>query len=293
MNKYAILDIGSNSVRFAEEKGGALPDKEIYTTRLGAGLAATGRLSDGSMARSLTVIKALSERANADGFVPRAYATSAVRDAENGLEFAKRIEEECGVHVEIIDGRNEAKYAFLGASSGREVSAMIDVGGASMQIVTEETALSFRAGCVRCTEIAKSVTGSEDCDTDPWAQRAAVCEYLEKIAVFPMTCERGLVGVGGTITTLAALKAGSTKFEPAVAESVVLTPDLVEELIARLIEMGPARREHPLLKERHDVILSGAYVLAFALDRLSAQELFVSCKDGMEGYLYKVRNEGN
>ena len=290
-NKYAIIDIGSNSVRFAEECDRGLPRKEVYTTRLGSGIAAEGRLAEGSMRRSLEIIGKLARRAEKDGFIVRGYATSAVRDAENGREFAELIEKTCGVPVEILSGEEEARYAFIGASEGRKFDTMLDIGGASMQIVRSDFAVSFPAGCVRCADIARANAGTVGGDGLS-AQREAVRRYLEGIIRLPEFETGRLVGVGGTNTSLAALKAGLTVFSAETVESTELTSDELGELIERLVEMGEKRREHPLLKERHDVILYGAYILSFALEALGAKRMFFSTRDGMEGYLHKVKNEG-
>lgn len=292
MNKYAIIDIGSNSVRYAEERDGLLPEKEIYTTRLGSGLSATGRLSDESMEKSLAVMRSLSGRARAGGFIPTGYATSAVRDAENGRGFAERITAECGFPVRILSGAEEARLAFLGASDGGDAGVMLDIGGASMQVVTRDFGVSFRAGCVRCGDIARAETGAADCDDLPGLQRAAVCRYMDGIVELPALDARTVVGVGGTITTLAALRTGLDRFDREAVEATVLTPKDVEELIESLAAMSDGERlRHPLLSERHDVILYGAYVLAYALEKLGAKELLISCSDGMEGYLKKVKDE--
>lgn len=291
--EYAIIDIGSNSVRYAEESGGGLPDKEVYTTRLGAGLSATGMLSCASMEKSIGVMRKLADRARAGGFVPRGYATSAVRDAGNGREFAARVEKECGFPVEILSGEEEARLAFLGASRGEEGAAMLDIGGASMQIVTKDFGVSFRAGCVRCGDIARAAAGVNDCDTDFEKQRLAVREYMDGAVDMPNVPADRLVGVGGTITTLAALKAGLTEFDSAEVERTVLTRADVAGLIKELAEAGEKRRENPLLKERHDVILYGACILEKALEMLGKDRLSVSCRDGLEGYLHKVKNERN
>lgn len=297
-NRYAIIDLGSNSIRFGEESEGTIPVREIYTTRLGLGLYRTGRLADDRMEASLAVIKELSKKAVSDGFIPRAYATSATREAENGGEFARRVRTECGVPVEIISGEDEARLAFIGATAGLGLDedalsgvAMLDIGGASMQIVTKEHAASFRAGCVRCGEIARDMTGAPDCDTVWASQMKAVWGYLDGIFTFPKLSIKKLIGVGGTNTTLAALEAGLTEFSVETVENTVLTIWGIKKLIPKLAGMGDKRREHPLLKERHDVILYGAYILLYALDRLGVESMSVSCSDGMDGYLYKVKNE--
>jgi exopolyphosphatase/guanosine-5'-triphosphate,3'-diphosphate pyrophosphatase len=292
VSKLAIIDVGSNSVRYAEERFGALSDKSVFTTRLGSGLSATGMLREDTMANSIAVISLLADKARAGGFTPMAYATSAVRDASNGREFAERVYKECGVPVDILTGEQEARYAFLGAvgEEGR-FDAMLDIGGASMQVVTESFGVSFRAGCVRCGDIARAATGAEDCDTLREAQRSAVTEYMDGEVRLPKLTVSSLVGVGGSITTLAALKAGLREFSAEVVDNVVLTKDDIESLISVIGEMGERRKKHPLLTERHDVILYGAYILSHALDLIGTDRLGISCADGMEGYFRVLKDE--
>lgn len=287
MAGFAVIDIGSNSIRYAEEREGRLRGKRVITTRLGSGLSKTGRLAPETMERSLCVLRGLAEEARAKGLAPRAYATSAVRDAENGREFAERVGRECGCPVEILTGGEEARYAFLGASSGgRAFDGMLDIGGASMQIVTEDHAVSFPAGCVRCADIAREAANAPDCDYAWKLQREAVRGYIARLTEgYDPPRIRRLVGVGGTITTLAALETGLEAFDVQAVESRVLTRESVEAMISRLAEMGGGRRLHPLLRERHDVILYGAYILACALELIGAERMGVSCSDGMEGYL--------
>ncbi|MBO4562536.1 MAG: chromate transporter [Clostridia bacterium] len=287
MSKYAIIDIGSNSIRYGEEREGRIPDKEVFTTRLGAGLAQTGRLAEESVEKSMEVLKELGSRAKAAGLVPRAYATSAVRDAENGREFAARVERECGYPVEILSGEDEARFAYRGAVRGG--GAMLDIGGASMQVVTEDMGVSFRAGCVRCGDIAREAVGVSDCDTEWRLQQEAVVRYMDEEIKLPPIVIGSLVGVGGTITTLAALKAGLTEFSRETVDSTRLSRGDVRDLIERLAEMGDNRRLHPLLKERHDVILYGAYILLHAMELLNVEDMGVSCSDGLEGYLSELK----
>ncbi|MCR5808650.1 MAG: hypothetical protein K6G56_03720 [Clostridiales bacterium] len=291
MSDFAVIDIGSNSIRYAEERNGRFPIKEVYTTRLGLGLSETGRLAEKTVEKSLVVLRALGRRARAAGYIPAAYATSAVRDAENGRDFAALTETECGFPVRILTGEEEARFAFNGAvGEGGAFDAMLDIGGASMQVVTKDAGVSFRAGCVRCGDIARKATGAPDCDTDRLAQQKAVTDYMDGIIDLPDIKVKSLVGVGGTITTLAALEAGLTEFSAEAVESTALTREGVSRLIERLAAMGERRREHPLLIKRHDVILYGAYILHHAMELLGVNALGVSCKDGMEGFLETVKN---
>lgn len=288
MTEFAIIDIGSNSVRFAYETGGVLSNKEVYTTRLGAGLAQTGMLSQESMDKSFAVIARLVGRARAAGLVPAAYATSAVRDAHNGRAFAARLNDSLGLPVRILTGEEEARFAFDAAGEG--CSVMMDVGGASMQLVTRDLAVSFPAGCVRCGDIARFVTGAGLPDEMRPMQSAAVGGYVYALLRDVPPVSGRAVGVGGTITTLAALEAGLREFDPQAVSRTKLTQSGVRRLISKLESMGgEGRKKHPLLTERHDVILCGADVVLAAMKKLGMDELSVSCADGMEGYLYEMR----
>jgi len=301
---FAIIDIGSNSIRYAEEHCGVLSEKEVYTTRLGKGLADTGMLAESTMEASLEVIVRLADRARAKELTPMAYATSAVRDARNGREFAESILKKCGVPVEILSGEQEARFAFDGAV-GQEgkYDVLIDIGGASMQIVTRELNVSFRAGCVRCADIVRGVRCKKpgldlknndpcpaDCDIDPLAKRSALREYLRGEVTLPeFECGR-VVGVGGSITTLAALNLGLDEFDPERVNGSALEKPSLDRLQYKLFVMGDsARKQHPLLKARHDVILYGAYILEYAMEALGADSISVSTADGMEGYLLHLK----
>ena len=92
-------------------------------------------------------------------------------------------------------------------------------------------------------------------------------------------------GVGGSITTIGALSAGLTEYDSSIVNNAVLTKQSVETMIYDLEAMGERREAHPLLAQRHDVILYGAVILAFLIDLLDINSIVVSDRDGMEGYL--------
>ena len=92
-------------------------------------------------------------------------------------------------------------------------------------------------------------------------------------------------GVGGTITTLAAFDARLERFDEAAVTEHVLTRDGLDACVRELHDMGQARKHHPLLRDRHDVILYGALVLCELMDALSIWQITPSVCDGMEGFL--------
>lgn len=283
--KYAVIDIGSNSIRFMCEDE---PGKLVITTRLSKGLAGTGRLSGERMALSADVIAELVAKARGAGAFAAAYATSAVRDAENRKEFIDMIYSRCGIIIDVLSGEREAEYALDAVPSG---AGLIDIGGASAQIATKQSKRSFRIGCVRAADIAISITGAVGCD-DGWsAQRAALNEYMAGIFDFPDEKPERFYGVGGSITTLAAFKLGLNAFDEEKVNASMLSRADIECLIEKLLELGDNRSKHSLLAQRHDVILYGAAILAFMMDGLGIGEIGVSTRDGMDGYLLYLKRD--
>lgn len=283
--KYAIIDIGSNSIRYMVQGS---TEKLVITTRLGSGLAATGNLQRENMERSISVITALANNARHAGFFPVAYATSAVRDAGNQKEFLAAVFKSCGIFPDVLSGEREALYAYnaaAGASKG-----LIDIGGASMQLISDGIGKSFPIGCVRGHDIALSETSYSDCDENFHIQRMKLEEYMDEIVKTPSSPLSNWMGVGGSITTLAALKLGITEFNVNIVDNTVLNRQDIESLIDFLLTLGKERRTHPLLKKRHDVILYGAAILAKAMDMLGISFITVSTRDGMEGYLNYIIN---
>lgn len=288
--KAAVIDIGSNSIRYMAgevQSGRILPgaEKLLYTTRLAAGLDMSGLLSVRSMEKSVSVLKELAKRAEAAGLPAYAYATSAVRSAGNRDEFLTRVQKECGLCIDVIDGAREGELARLGAGGD-----LMDIGGGSAQLAVAGNSVSYPAGCVRGRDLLER----EAADASPQEQYRIVSQWLSGViaatGVSPAEFPAGIrwAGAGGSITTLAALSLGLTCYDRRRVQGTELTAESVWALVEKLYAMGNARREHPLLARRHDVILPGAYILTYLLDTLNQPRLFATDADGMEGYLLSI-----
>lgn len=121
MKKIAVIDIGSNSVRLMMMADGKVLYKTLDTTRLGEGLASSSLLKREAVERTAAAVAAFYARANAEGAASvYAFATAAVRSAENGSEFVARVRELCPLDVEVISGMEEAELGILGALGGRD-----------------------------------------------------------------------------------------------------------------------------------------------------------------------------
>lgn len=294
--KLLVFDIGSNSVRTLRvtQDADARPQfsgKHVYTTRLAEGLAESGMLSQARMLQSLLVIRSLHSEHAAQGFSSYAYATSAVRDAKNGEAFIHSVEEIIGSgHARILSGAEEATFAQQGADpeGGRTI---IDIGGGSTQIVRPSSRESWPIGCVRAKDLApyeqlSSITDAlypilsglfgpadQDSRTDK-----PVLKSEHQIA------PEALLGVGGTITTLALLCEGKDVFVPWQGTKRIELFAL-RAVLNVLDGMGDAERATiPLLKDRHDVILHGGVILQYLLEQLHCPRIDATLSDGLDGY---------
>ena len=300
MKKLLVFDIGSNTVRTAKlaEGDDGLPyvkSKHVYTTRLAEGLTETGKLSQSRMLQSLLVIRSVCSEAAEHDYECYAYATSAVRDAENGAFFALQTAQILGEgRVRILSGEEEAAFAQRGADpSGKRT--ILDIGGGSTQLVRASSRESWPIGCVRAKDLApfdelkqimetlrpilSGLFGEPGLDDRPDAQSVEAIRRSQ--SAIPL-------GVGGTITTLALLCEGKDSFTSWQGEKLIDSITL-RSVLNVLDQMGDEQRAKvPLLKDRHDVILHGGVILQYLMERLHSTRIGATLSDGLDGYAYHL-----
>ncbi len=280
MRKTAVIDIGSNSVRLMLTADGKVLYKTLNTTRLGEGIAASSRLGEAPMARTAAAVAEFFSRAKAEGASEvRAFATAAVRSAENGGEFLGRVKALCGLDVEVLSGETEAEIGLSGALGGRD-GGLVDAGGASTEIIVRKGGAivyekSVNIGVVRL----KDMCGRERDKLFAAAERAAA-EYGQVPHAEPFCA------VGGTATTLASVLLGLTEYNPALVTGTRISAEEMRALAERLTAMTPEQiMAFPTVPEkRADVLGGGAALLSVLMDRLGISALTVSDSDNLEGY---------
>lgn len=283
MNKKAAIDIGSNSIRYLGPDG----ERQLITTRLAENIITTHALGDAAIERSIAALEHFAALAREQGAAPFAYATSAVRDAQCGSRERFLAEAEKIMPVRVLSGEEEARFALLGAGV-EPGGGLIDIGGGSCQLVTDGFEFSAPMGCVR----AKDICAANAQDDSFEALQRAVFAECEKHFIFPRIRIMDWFGVGGTITTLAALALGLKEYDAAAVDQSILTRERADELARSLHAAGDeARRREPLLIKRHDVIVPGALVLLYAMRGMGIRALRPKTADGLDGYyVYICRN---
>ena len=291
----AAIDCGTNSTRLlVVERDGRTLTRLMRITRLGQGVDSDGRLSEQAMQRTIGVLAEFRAVMDQHGVtLARATATSAARDASNTDEFARRAGQVLGTAPEVLDGEEEGRLTYLGATSGLELGEgpylVIDVGGGSTELVGGvgpiPSMVSLEIGCVRATE--RFVQHDPPLPTELKALRAHVHQLVA--GALEASPELGgasqLIGVAGTVAALVRLDREIVPYDRDRVHHARLNLVAIEQLIGRLGAVTLARRvEWPALEiERADVIIGGASVLAEAMVALGFDVLTASESDLLDG----------
>ncbi|MBQ8876929.1 MAG: hypothetical protein IJY63_05230 [Clostridia bacterium] len=283
MKKFAVIDIGSNSVRLLFVADGKVLYKSLNTTRLGEGLANSTSLLSIAIERTAQAVADFYVKATQEGAEQVvAFATAAVRTADNRQAFLDCVKAKCGLDIEVVSGEEEGELGMLGALGGRD-GAVIDVGGASTEIAVRTSGKtvykkSLNIGVVRL----KDGYGRNVAEIRARAERAA-----KEYGVIPPVDT--LYGIGGTATTLAAqyLQLDTYDSDKVTGTEIPVSAlkALADKLSAMSVEEIAALPCMP--KGRADVITGGAVLLATLLEELGFTSLTVSDRDNLEGYAIK------
>jgi exopolyphosphatase/guanosine-5'-triphosphate,3'-diphosphate pyrophosphatase len=299
VREVAVIDLGSNSWRlvvftFVAGKWWKRTDELYETVRIGAGMSATGRLSDEAITRGLETLAVFARFCASAGLGPgdvHVVATSAIRDAANGREFVAAARAATGLPIEIISAEEEARLGYVAAVNTTTLvdGAVLEIGGGSMQLVEvagrhARSLQSLGLGAVRLTEELLPGPGpARKRDLErlrervlgvlgevPWLTGAGgrLAGAREPSAEAGRAGAR-LVGIGGAVRNLAdaAEHADPLPFDLGV-QGYVLTRDALTELIQRLAALPAAERgEVPGIKPgRGDIILAAALAIEGVLE---------------------------
>jgi exopolyphosphatase/guanosine-5'-triphosphate,3'-diphosphate pyrophosphatase len=306
MTRVAAIDCGTNSIRLliAEPTDdGALIDLDRLMTvvRLGEGVDRTGRLSEAALARTFAACEEYARLIEAAGVTDvRFVATSASRDAENRDAFVDGVRTRIGVVPEVVSGAEEARLSFDGATrgflrggTGTPPFLVVDIGGGSTEFVlgtdAPEAARSVDMGCVRLTE--RVLHGDPPTDAEIADATAIIDSLIEQAALeVPLDRAATLVGLAGSVTTVAALVLGLDEYDSTRIHGAVIGAEQVHRVTDELLAMPRADRAalgvmHP---GRVDVIGGGALVLDRIVRRVGAAEVLVSEHDILDGIAWSL-----
>ncbi|MEU6768756.1 Ppx/GppA phosphatase family protein [Streptomyces sp. NPDC046853] len=307
MTRVAAIDCGTNSIRLlvadADPQTGELVDldRRMTVVRLGQGVDKTGRLAPEALERTFAACREYARIIKEHGAERlRFVATSASRDAENRDDFVRGVLDILGVEPEVISGDQEAEFSFTGATkelTGSDHLAkpylVVDIGGGSTEFVVGDdgvrAARSVDVGCVRLTE--RHIRTDPPAPAELDAVRADITAALDLAEqTVPIGEARTLVGLAGSVTTVAAIALGLDAYDSAAIHHSRVSYEQVSEIVDRLSRATHDERAaipvmHP---GRVDVIVSGALVLLSIMDRTGAREVVVSEHDILDGIGWSI-----
>ena len=280
----AAIDVGSNSTRLLVAditEGEIVPVvTDLRTTRLGQGIM-EGRLLEEAISRSIVAIEDFVCNSKKHGVEKIIIAaTSAVRDAINSKDFIDAVFKATGIELRVLSGTEEARLSYKGVLVGmgcNEAVTVVDIGGGSTEFTWvsagQTQSISVKAGAVRMTE---------------WGCNAEQVEVVLKQAIELVKPDcQSVVGVGGTVTTLAAMAQGLRVYDKEKVHGYKLTLDLIDNIYSNLIRLSVDERKliPGLQPERADIIPAGVLILSRILHGLDKKYLVVSEADILYGLL--------
>lgn len=280
MDKAAVIEIGTNSVKFYAAKKGMdrieipLTD-EVEITRLGQGMGAEGLMTAEATERTAGAAARFAAFAAELGIIPEIIGTMALRTAKNSFVFTERIRELTGLELRIISGEEEARLSCLAVRAGLPADGgdmvIFDTGGGSTELIREEQGkiaeiLSLPLGAASVSE--------EFFASDPPAEGAVAAA----LAMLRRALEAGgvsgapgkLVGVGGAAVTLASVKLRLEKYDPKAVRGTVVSLSELEEMAALFASLP--LRERKKIKGmppgRAEIILAGTCIVMAVMETL-------------------------
>jgi exopolyphosphatase / guanosine-5'-triphosphate,3'-diphosphate pyrophosphatase len=305
VTRVAAVDCGTNSIRLLvadiDVDSGTLRDvdRRMEIVRLGQGVDRTGRFAPEALERTAEACRRYGEVVRQLGAERvRFVATSASRDVSNRDEFTAGVRAALDVEPEVVTGDEEAALSFAGATrelAGRvdEPVLVVDIGGGSTEFVlgthVVQAARSVDIGCVRMTE--RHLHSDPPTNAEVAAARADIDAAISLAGeTVPLDSARTLVGLAGSVTTVAAMVLELPSYQPERIHHARISADDVRRVARHLLAMDhDARAALPFMHPgRVDVIGAGALVLEAILDRLPVDEVVVSEHDILDGIAWSM-----
>ena len=308
---YAALDLGTNSCRMliAEPKGSgfSVVDSFSKSVQLGIGLEKSGRLSRGSMSRTIQALRICQQKLQRHKVRQmRLVATEACRRAKNAQDFIRRIQGETGLKLEIIPAEEEAHLAVVSCaplvSTRTENLLVVDIGGGSTELVWINLAHiprpdraasimrlydNFRSGTaadgpqaevVDWISVPLGVATLRDQfnDVEDDSARFALMSWFfeENLADFsPYHTDAPqsrfqIVGTSGTVTTVAASHLGLKRYDRTKVDGLRMSSTEIDKVIRSYLDMGPTgRRADPRIGQERQALIMSGAAILQALMR--------------------------
>lgn len=310
--RLAAIDIGTNSTRLLisdfSDSGSKILERTMEVTRIGRNINSTGKISRSAAddtLKTLTRYKDLMVKHNVIKY--RAVGTSAVREASNSQWFTSYINKNSGIIIDTVTGDDEAYLSFNGASKDLSLSPedrsrkmlVLDIGGGSTEFILGipgsktgpqvDMVKSLNIGSVVLTEkfIKGTLPERDELERLESYIRSNIGEVVENI---PGEKDMRIIGVAGTITTLAAIDLELDEYDSKKIHRHELSYKWIKEIYKILCSADLVDRKQiiGLAPDRADIIIGGTAILLEILKMLNRKILIVSEQDILDGIIYSL-----
>ncbi len=310
--KLAAIDIGTNSTRLLisdyHHNNLSILERKMEITRLGSGLNKSNIISGDSADKTLDVLKAYRELINKHNVKKyRVVGTSVLREAANSRDFVSSAEKILGIKVDVIKGDEEARLSFYGAVKdiGRDYSRsnsgeaskilVLDIGGGSSEFIVggrssrPDFIKSVDIGCVNISEryMNSDIPDAGRLNKMHYYIKRKLRRTIRKVKIFEVEY---VIGVGGTISTLAAVDLRLDKYDSKKIHKHILDLKKIEGIYIYLcgLNLEDRKKVAGIDPGRADVIVGGTAIVIDVLKLLGSEYISVSEKDILDGIIYTL-----
>lgn len=301
--KLAAIDMGTNSSRLLMvscSKGKIrVLKRKLITTRLGEGVDQFGMLKQKAIKRAIKAVKQFKSEIKKIGDIQKIemVGTSALRDVGNAVELVELIEKETGYNLEIIDGQEEAYLTYCGVRLDccEQKPLVIDIGGGSTEFIWEEDDKTYfkslNIGAVRMTERFISDPESPFLTSEYENLASEIYKLLDRELSTSFN-DRLVIGVGGTITTLAAMDLKLEQYNRNKIHGHILKTKQIKNLLHKIgrLKLKERKEVRGLQPERADIIIVGTVILEMIVKYMNLDKIAVSEFDLLFGLIYRNIN---
>lgn len=311
-NKYAAIDLGSNSCRLTiEDDEGTVLYKEGYPTKLAEGLFSSGKLSEEAMQRAIEVFEIFAEKIKEHNIISqnvRAIATAACRSASNTADLQKKIKEKTGLNLEIITEKEEAELNLLGGIKtvlGKSKYVILyDLGGASTEITLATNAsnpvilhsVSIPWGARNATE----AFGTNDNNQAREKLKQAISDYVDKFIVDAEYKKYALddisfVATSSTPLRLSSLIFNDYSYDRDACDRRVFSCKDADKVIAKILATQPSElaKDERIGENRAPIFAAACIIFQTIYQKLDAKNITTSLASAQEEIIRRIRSKNN
>lgn len=299
MSRVSVIDIGTNSVRIllCDINNGKIINrvKKISTTRLGENVDKEKRLTSRAIRDTSKAIEQFYKLSNDEGYeIKKMIGTSALRDASNSNLLIDDIKLKTGLDIDIINGNAEAKLGYFGVINSFNLDGknlVIDIGGGSTELIFGDKSIdlidSLDIGAVRMTDrcIGNEIPTYKELDY----LRNEIDKNIDKFINNNKNIDfKNVIGIGGTITTLCAIKMKMDRYDSELIQGSKFSKDELDSMIINFTKSSLSEKYKivGLQPGRADIIMAGSIILQRLFEKFDINEIIVSDFDNLEGIIF-------